>query len=134
MPPVEKTVQSGPPAAAEDDDFVKVFDALDDTFLTMRRAARTYDALHGALLSLRNKLPEGERRRGLPIFEMPIGGGGADKVERVCLDLKQLNSAEAEAVLVPLINMAYRTLVACSIHLHDGAGTMRRLLVPTKEE
>ena len=76
-----------------------IFAEFKEASTSLERAVAGYAQLSGPML------PEGnERRKGLPIFRMAASADGHNTIE-VCLDLRKLDPAYINHVLVPLLTM-----------------------------
>lgn len=75
-------------------------------FKQLQRATAAYNALYLGLQAAQDQTPEGERKKGLPIFEFPAAIEGAEGREPIkcVIDLKEVDPAYLAHVLVPLIN------------------------------
>ena len=75
-------------------------------FKQLQRSVAAYNVLYLGLQSAQGDTPEGERKKGLPIFEFPAAIEGAEGREAVkcAIDLKEVDPAYLAHVLVPLIN------------------------------
>lgn len=100
---------------------------MDDNFLMLRRAIAGYSALSAALRSLRGDLPEGERRRGLPVFTFSATADGRDAVQCV-VDLKKIRPEYVEFVLGPLIHAQGEMAREAAAHLANDLGELAQSL------
>ncbi len=75
-------------------------------FAQLKRTAAAYNSLYQSLLSAQNQTPEGERKKGLPVFEFSAALEGRESREPVkcVVDLKKINPAHVAHVLIPMIN------------------------------
>lgn len=90
-------------------------------------------SLDGAYRSHIGELKDGERKKGLPIFEMMASLDGVEAVQ-VVLDLKHVHPAHIQHVLVPLINaqaVGLRQTIADMLHAGaKAAEALEMMLAP----
>ena len=79
---------------------------LDAWFLSLKRSTAAYNSLHASFMSATGQLPEGERKKGLPVFEFTAALEGKESREPVkcVVDLKKVNPEYLGHVMIPLIN------------------------------
>jgi len=100
---------------------------LDDWFLALRRAMAAYNALSTAYLSATGELPEGERRRGLPLFEFNASLDGREAI-RCAIDLKKIDPAYLSHVMVPMIGSTGKDLLEAVEEIGSRVNKLRPLL------
>lgn len=76
---------------------------MDDWMTAFKRAVAGYNTLNLSYQSFLGKIPDGERKKGLPIFKFTSTIDGRTPIE-VVADLKKVDPAYLQHVLVPLIN------------------------------
>lgn len=76
---------------------------LREWLMALERAGAGFRSMHLSLASVQGQVPEGERKKGLPIFTFPASVNGRDMIDCVA-DLKKVDPQYISHVLVPLIN------------------------------
>lgn len=76
---------------------------MDDWLTALKRAVAGYTALSLSLASAQGHIPEGDRRKGLPILEFKSSVDGQTPIV-CCADLRKVNPEYLQHVMVPLIN------------------------------
>jgi hypothetical protein len=100
---------------------------MKDWFVQLERSVAGYNALHLALLSFQGKIPEGERRKGLPIFSFKSSIDGRTPVE-VNVDLKKVHPDYVPHVLVPIINAQAAATMEALDEMDTRLQMLRQLL------
>ena len=88
-------------------DIVELVSGLDEWLLALKRAVAGYSTLTIGLLSAQNRLPPGQRKKGLPIFHY-TGSFDSRTALDLFFDMKDLKKAFPEHlpnVLVPMISV-----------------------------
>lgn len=121
-PAIRKAVQQGPSVQ-------QLMHELKDWFTTMARALASYSALNGALKVARGHKPaEGERVRGMPIFEFPATVDGTDSI-KCSLDLERVRKDWQEHVILPLATLSAQDLLDAVEEIEARIVMVKPLLV-----
>lgn len=110
---------------------------MKDWFIAFERSVAGYNSLHLSLLSFNGQIPEGERKKGLPIFTHPASVDGVNTIE-VVTDLKFVDPQYVQHVLVPMINahanVMMEALEEIGIRVDTLQKLLNKLLTPPSEE
>jgi hypothetical protein len=85
-------------------------------FNQLKRSLAGFNTLRAALQTATGHVPEGERKKALPVFEFKASLVGAESREVVtcAVDLRKIDQQYVQHVLIPIINsMAGELLEAC---------------------
>jgi hypothetical protein len=121
--PQPKEAKKRPPTPGE------LIVEMGDWLNQLRRAFAGVDLLQSCLHAHNGQLPEGERRRGLPILACPATIDGVDSV-KVEFDLRKVDPAYLEHVLVPLVNSQYPDLLAAVEEIGLRVTALRAVFSP----
>lgn len=100
---------------------------MDDWFTQLKRAVAGYNSLHQSLLSFQGQIPEGDRKKGLPVFKFPASVDGRTTIE-VVADLKHVDPAYVPHVMVPLINAQGSHMMEALDEIAERVGMLQELV------
>lgn len=123
--PAARTVKPRPPEAPDVAVLVK---ELEGWFVEMKRNLAAFSSLNESLQSHQGGLPEGERKKGLPVFEFPAPGADGRESIRCVIDLKNIDPRYVPHVLVPMINATAGDLLEAVQEVHVRAETLMPVL------
>lgn len=134
--PTAKPQQNNPPAprvvAQRDpstDVSILVADLCRDV-VALKRAHVGFDTLRAAYDTAMGHTPEGERKKGLPLFEFngALDGGDTREVVKCVADLKRVNPHYLPHVLIPLIAAQAADLLEVVEDLKSRVDTLSPIL------
>lgn len=101
-------VQPAPPRVvkkpdAEAPDLATLLEELEGWYKMFQRRMAAFNTLNLSYLSAAGNVPEGERKKGLPVFEFKATLDGRTTIDCV-VDLKEVNPKHISHVMIPLIN------------------------------
>lgn len=127
-------VQAAPPPARRTQDpavaVAKLMGEADDWYVQLRRSLAGFTTLQQSLVSAQGGVPEGERKKGLPVFEMtaaPVGGTSREPI-KLGLDLRKVNPEHVGHVLIPLMNAQANDLLEAVGELEERLRLVRPIL------
>lgn len=102
---------------------------LKDWFHNMARSFASFSALNGALTTARGqKAADGERVRGMPIFEFKATVDGTDSIG-CALDLAKVRPEYQEHVLIPLAEMTAQELLESIEEIEERIALIKPQLI-----
>lgn len=104
------------PAKQEPTDISGRLEAVKEETIMLERALAGYTHLSETLRQLQQGVPEGQRAKGLPIFNYKASSNGVNAVD-VCADLRNIDPNYVPHVLSPL----------CAMHAQEMYGSLRRM-------
>lgn len=112
------------------EDIPQLLIEMEDWFTTLKRSMAAFSALKGSFLSLTNQLPEGERRRGLPVFEFsaPLIGKETREAIKCVIDLRRIDQNYVGHVLVPIINAQAGEILESVEEIAERVALLRPIL------
>lgn len=103
---------------------------LEAATLDLERHLAAFTSLQMSYLSATNALPDGARKKGMPILEFTASVVAADTNESVkcALDFKYLNQDHVHHVFVPLLHMEGTLMLRAIAEIEKISAKMRPLL------
>lgn len=111
----------------------EVVTEMRDWFVNLERSVAGYNHLHLAFLSFAGQLPDGERKKGLPILTFKASVNGRDAIE-VVSDLKKVDPQYVPHVLVPLINAQAADMIESVNEIEKRIEMLRELLASVQPQ
>lgn len=100
---------------------------MKDWFQTLERSVAGYNSLQMSLLSFKGEIPDGERKKGLPIFTFQASVDGHNAID-VVIDMKHADPEYVPHVLIPMINMQSNDLLDAVNEIETRVKMLQQLL------
>jgi len=104
-----------------------ILDNMTDDLFKMERSLAGYNYLSGALNTINDTLPDGERAKGLPIFHYKASVDGVKMID-VVSDLKEIDPSYLNYILAPMCDAHGKTMLASIDSLIKNAQEMYKLV------